>query len=68
MWPSALPRLEAYECWRSPTKIHDFETIVGKDEWEAYWRLWEKINSDLRQCQVIADALRAKIAKNLYPK
>src|SRR5436190_11832211 len=30
-----IVRLEAYEQWRTPTKI-DFEGIVGRDDWEAY--------------------------------
>src|SRR5260221_7477397 len=31
-----IARLEAFERWRSPTKI-DFVSIVGQDEWEQYW-------------------------------
>src|SRR5260370_172272 len=60
-----IGRLEAYERWRPPTKIHDFEAILGTEEWAAYWRAWEKINADLRECQKVADDLRAKIEKAL---
>lgn len=54
-------KLEAYERWRRPIKIDDFEAIVGSDDWTAYWKSWEKINDDLRECQQVADALRVKI-------
>src|SRR5262245_34446993 len=37
-----IARLEAFEQWRAPTKI-DIEGIIGKEEWDAYWRLWEKV-------------------------
>ncbi len=57
-----IARLETYERWRPPTKI-DIEAIIGKDEWEAYWKLWEKVNSDLRQYQQVANSLRAKIER-----
>jgi len=60
-----IARLDAYERWRPPRRIDDFEAIVGKEEWAAYWRAWEKINADLRECQRVADELRAKIEKTL---
>jgi HNH endonuclease len=60
-----VARLEAYERWRPPTRIDDFEAILGTEEWAAYWRAWEKINADLRECQKVADDLRAKIEKAL---
>ena len=60
-----IRRLEAYERWRPPTRIDDFEAILGTEEWAAYWRAWEKINADLRDCQKVADDLRAKIEKAL---
>lgn len=60
-----IKRLEAYERWRPPTKIDNFEAILGTEEWAAYWRAWEKINADLRECQKVADDLRAKIEKSL---
>lgn len=59
-----IERLEAYELWRPPTQI-DIPAIIGKDEWDAYWQLWEKVNADLRQYQEVANTLRQKIANSL---
>jgi hypothetical protein len=56
--------LEAYEKWLTPKKI-DFEAVLGKDQWEAYWKLWEAVNADLKKCQEVADTLRKKIAETL---
>jgi hypothetical protein len=63
-----IARLEAYERWRPPRKIDNFEAIVGEEEWTAYWREWERINADLRECQKVADKLRAKIENALQGK
>ncbi len=60
-----IARLEAYERWRPPRRIEDFEAILGKEEWERYWQAWQRINADLREFQLVADELRAKIAKAL---
>src|SRR5262249_27596148 len=38
--PERIGRLDAYEQWRTPTKI-DIEAIIGKGDWDAYWKLWE---------------------------
>jgi len=57
-------RLEAFERWRSPTKV-DFESIVGTNDWTTYWSLCEKVNEELRQCQHVADAMRARIIEHL---
>jgi hypothetical protein len=59
-----IARLEAYERWRAPTKI-DFEAVLGPDEWERYWQLWEAVNAELRKCQEVADLLREKIVVGL---
>jgi hypothetical protein len=53
-------RLEAYERWKSPTKI-DFESVLGKETYEKYWSMWDKINAELRDCQVFADSLRSQV-------
>jgi len=57
-------RLEAFERWRTPTKI-DFESAVGKDDWEKYWALCEKVNEELRLCQDVANSMRARIIEHL---
>jgi hypothetical protein len=56
-----VARLEAYERWRAPTKI-DFAAIIGREDWEAYWRLWTDVNDELRKCQDFAIDLRQRIA------
>lgn len=58
-----IARLESYERWRPPRTIGDFAAILGKEQWAAYWQAWERINADLRECQKVADNLRARIAK-----
>lgn len=60
-----IARLEAYELWRPPTRIENFETILGQEDWSAYWQTWEKINADLKECQRIGDDLRRKIEASL---
>jgi hypothetical protein len=59
-----IARLERYAQWRAPTKI-EFESIVGREQWEHYWSLWKAVIEELRQCQEYADTLRTKIAKQL---
>ena len=59
-----IQRLEAFEAWRLP-KMIDFETVLGKDDWGHYWLLWEAVNSELKKCQDVADALRDRIALSL---
>jgi HNH endonuclease len=56
-----IARLEAYEKWRSPIKV-DFESIIASDEWEQYWSHCDEVITELRQCQQVADELRARIA------
>ena len=57
-------RLEAYEAWRKPTRM-DFEAVLGKEEWESYWKLCENVIDELRKCQQVADAIRVKIGISL---
>jgi hypothetical protein len=59
-----IARLEAYERWRSPTKI-DFLSIISEDEWEDYWSECEGVLSEMLRCHKIADCLREKIVKRL---
>jgi hypothetical protein len=62
-----LARLENYERWRSPTHV-DFEKILGPEEWERYWKLCEEVIGELRECQLVADALRARVIESLPQK
>jgi hypothetical protein len=55
-----VARLEAYERWRSPTKV-DFESIVGQEVWEHYWSLCDRVIEEMRQCQQFADSIRKKM-------
>lgn len=62
-----VSRLEAYERWRSPTKV-DFQSILGQETWEHYWSLCEAVNEELRQNQQVADSIRARIVDELSRK
>ena len=59
-----IANLERFEQWRQPVKI-EFESVVGRDEWEHYWSLCEAVISELRQCQDHADTIRATIVRQL---
>jgi hypothetical protein len=59
-----IVNLERYEQWRQPTKI-DFESIIGRDQWEHYWSLCEAVIEELRKCQEYAVDLRDRIFKQL---
>ncbi len=59
-----VARLEAYERWRSPTRI-DFLSIFGSDTWEHYWSQCEGVVNELRRCQDIANSLRNQIITQL---
>lgn len=51
-----ISRLEAFERWREPTWI-DFERVVGKGEWEAYWRSRDEVIEQMMRCQEAADRM-----------
>jgi hypothetical protein len=55
-----VARLESYEKWRPPTCV-DFGTIIGREEWEKYWSLCEGVIAELRECQQVADTIRAAV-------
>jgi hypothetical protein len=59
-----VARLEEFERWRKPTRV-DFESVLGRDGWEHYWSLCEAVIEQLKQCQKVADDLRAKIGGSL---
>jgi hypothetical protein len=62
--PDRIARLDAYENWRPPTKV-DFETILGREDWDSYWALWESINTSLVQCKEVADLLLKRVNEHL---
>jgi hypothetical protein len=59
-----VERLDAYERWRPPTKL-DFATIIGQEEWDRYWAMWEAVNGQLKECQRVADGLKQHILARL---
>lgn len=59
-----VARLARYEQWRDPKQI-DFASIVGKEAWENYWSLCEKVIDELRQCQEVADGMKQQIGSAL---
>jgi hypothetical protein len=62
-----IARLETYEKWRSPTHV-DFEAILGQEDWQRYWSMWESINESLHKCQDVAELLRKRISQHLQEK
>jgi hypothetical protein len=59
-----ISRLDAFQTWRPPTKI-DFEAILGKEDWNHYWSLWDKLNTALDEAQVVADRIRVRVNQDL---
>jgi len=55
-----IARLDAYDAWRLPTHI-SFETVLGSERWEHYWKLCEEVIAELRKCQEVADFIRGQI-------
>lgn len=56
-----IERLQRYESWKAPTQL-DFESIVGTDIWKRHWDNCEKLHSEMREAQLLADAIKEKIA------
>ena len=56
-----ITRLETFVQWRPPTHI-DFESLIGRDEWERYWSLVEAVIAEMASCQEVADGLHQRIA------
>ena len=47
-----------------PTHV-DFESLIGREAWERYWKLIEAVIAEMRECQHVADRLRDEIATKL---
>ncbi len=54
-------RLDAFERWRVPVRV-DFEQLLGKTDYDAYWRELDRVIAELEQSQTLADSVRARIA------
>ncbi len=61
-----MARLKAYEEWEEPTKL-DFEAIVGEEKWKQHWSNWERIQSIMREAQLLASEINQEVAE-AYPK
>jgi hypothetical protein len=57
-----IARLEDFERWREPTLV-DFESLVGPDDYAAYWRELDEAVAILAKSQQTANDLRSKIAQ-----
>jgi hypothetical protein len=52
--------LEAFERWRRPTHV-DFEAIVGREAYAAYWQELDRIITEMERSQALANDLSMKI-------
>jgi hypothetical protein len=59
-----IRRLDAFQTWRPPTKVN-FEEILGREDWNHYWSLWDKLNTALDEAQVVADRIRVRVNQNV---
>jgi HNH endonuclease len=56
-----IERLEAFECWRKPTKV-DFAAIIGEQEFEAYWQELDRIIGEMECGHAKSKEISIKIA------
>ncbi len=56
--------LERFEQWRKPTRI-DFASLVGKDEWNAYWSSRDAMIAEMMRCQTVADRILATVIQQM---
>ncbi|PLC52974.1 HNH endonuclease [Pollutimonas nitritireducens] len=57
-----IEKIRNYEKWGQPTKI-DFEEVVGLLVWEEHWANWEKIQSFMKEAQLLATRINQSVAK-----
>lgn len=62
--PERIRRLEAYESYRTPTKM-DFSEIVGSDVWTQHQNNLERVQALMRESQTLATQISLEIA-NAY--
>ncbi|WP_242087714.1 HNH endonuclease [Microbacterium lacticum] len=56
-----IARLEAFECWGTPTKV-DFEALVGADLWAEHWRNHRDLLALMRVAESTAEQIRQRLA------
>lgn len=56
--------LRRYERWGSVLLLN-FEEIVGVELWNQHWHNCEKLHKEMRNCQTLADRIKALMEKNL---
>lgn len=59
-----IAKLEAFEVWRKPTHI-EFEKIISKNDWDAYWRSRDAIIEKMLRCQEAADRILSDVMQTL---
>ena len=62
--PERVNRLTAYEISKEPTKM-DFAVIVGQDAWTQHQENLERVQSLMRESQLLATNINARVA-NAY--
>ena len=55
-------RLDAYENWRTPTKL-DFASIVGKEIWEKHQNNLERVQVLMRESQELAEKIKLTVGE-----
>ncbi|MGJ8644056.1 MAG: HNH endonuclease [Luteolibacter sp.] len=55
-----VQKIEEYERTFHPT-THDFEAMVGESLWSKHWENWQRIIDEMKDAQVVATEINAKI-------
>lgn len=58
---SRIERLDAYEKWKSPTRI-DFAAAVGPEMWARHRKNWKAVLDLLKESQALAAEIRQIVA------
>jgi hypothetical protein len=58
-----ISRLEHFEAWGTPTKVN-FESLMGEDLWAKHWQNHKRILELMREAELTADAIRARVAES----
>jgi len=57
-----IKRLKKYETWQPPAQI-DIETIVGKDVMSKHWKNCDKVQSVMRESQLLAEKINTEVER-----